>query len=136
MAFFQWKTGFDIGVAEIDRQHREFLECLNEVYDEAAAAGKAGIGKASVERLKRSARKHFEYEERLIQVARYAESEFQAQQHYVFNSRLLELEDERVSSDIEKLNVLLAMLRDWFLNHILQEDTKFVPFVAALESRG
>ena len=134
MIFFMWKDSFKIGVAEIDRQHREFLECLNEFYQLNAAAKDAPVSRQIVAKLKRYAEEHFKYEVSLFEGLGYKETEAHIRQHDYFVSRVRELDDEQLSGDIERLDGVLAFLRDWFLSHILQADKEFVPFIAGLGS--
>jgi len=43
MAFFIWKDSFNIGIEEIDQQHREFMELLNECYEVVSLSKKATL---------------------------------------------------------------------------------------------
>ncbi|OGU04731.1 MAG: hypothetical protein A2075_16370 [Geobacteraceae bacterium GWC2_58_44] len=132
MAFFEWKESFNIGVEEIDRQHREFMEYLNEINELCAMAKDTPVSREVVDQLVRYIEKHFEYEENLFKETGYRESELQIKQHNFFVLRVLELQDEQLFGNVEKLNNVLGFLRDWFLNHILTVDSKYVPLVQAI----
>lgn len=135
MAFFEWKDSFNIGVAEIDRQHRQFLEYLNELSDLSAAEKSAPVRKEVIAVLRRHAETHFIYEEKLFEVIGYSETDAQVRQHEYFMSRVLELDDEQLHGDAEKLSGVIAFLRDWFLNHVLEADRRYVPYVEAVMNR-
>jgi hemerythrin len=126
MAFFQWKDSFNIGIAEIDRQHRSFLEILNEYYDSGTGSTKDNISDQLIVRIKEYASMHFHYEEQLMQEAGYKETEHQKLQHRYFEARVTELEAEHRKGRTDDLKRMLPLLKDWFLRHILEEDKKFV----------
>ena len=129
MGFFIWKDTFNTGIDEIDRQHRSFLETLNEYYDLISVDKKAIVNKELIGKLKTYVATHFKYEESMLQVIGYKELEPHLKQHKYFESRILELDDANVQQSAEKFNGVLSFLRDWFLNHILEEDRKYITHV-------
>jgi hemerythrin-like metal-binding protein len=129
MVFFQWKDSFNIGSPEIDRQHRSFLEMLNEYYDSTSGGTKDNIGRELIQKLKNYAAMHFRYEEDLMQSMGYKDVEKQREQHRYFESLVSDLESAPSSGRTEALKSSLSFLRDWFLSHILEEDRKFIPHI-------
>lgn len=129
MAFFKWKDSFNTGIDEIDQQHRSFLETLNEYYNLISIDKKAIINNELIGKLKAYVATHFKYEESMLQLINYKELEPHQKQHKYFESRILELDNAQVQQSTEKFNSVLSFLRDWFLNHILEEDRKYVSFV-------
>jgi len=126
MSFFQWKDSFNIGNAEIDRQHRSFLEMLNEYYDSGSGSTKDHISDQLIVRIREYAAMHFLFEEQLMRESGYEGMEGQAQQHRYFESLVSDLEADRREGKSDDLKGVLSLLRDWFLRHILEEDKKFV----------
>ena len=135
MAFFEWKESFNLGVAEIDRQHRDFLEYLNQLYDLSPEEKKAPVTKEVIERLRRHAETHFEFEAKLFEVIGFTEKQFQDEQHDYFMLRVNELSRHQRAGNVESLNSVLSFLRDWFLNHILEADRKYIPFMEAVTKK-
>ena len=129
MGFFQWKDSFNIGNAEIDRQHRAFLEMLNEYYDSGSGSTKDGTDDQLVKRIAEYAANHFRFEEQIMREAGYAESERQQKQHRYFESLVSELASNRREGRSDDLKRILSLLKDWFLRHILEEDRKFIPYL-------
>jgi hemerythrin-like metal-binding protein len=126
MAFFTWKDSFDIGNAEIDRQHRSFLELVNEYHDSASGSTRDDVGQELIDRLKAYAAAHFRFEESLMRSAGYREIERQLEQHRYFESLVADLESAPLRGRPDRLKSALSELRDWFLRHILEEDRKFI----------
>ncbi len=128
MAFFQWKDSFNIGNDEIDRQHRSFLEMLNEYYDSGSGGTKDSIDDRLIVCIREYAAMHFRFEEQLMREAGYTETEHQ-KQHYYFESLVSDLEANNREGKTNDLKRVLSLLKDWFLRHILEEDRKFVPHI-------
>ena len=129
MKFFEWKDSFNIGNVELDRQHRSFLEMLNEYYDCTTGCTKDVIDDQLIMRIKDYAAMHFRFEEQLMKDAGYRETAHQQEQHRYFESLVSNLASHHEDGQSEDLKSILSMLKDWFLCHILEEDKKFVPHI-------
>jgi hemerythrin len=124
MEFFKWKDGFNIGNAEIDLQHRSFLELLNEYYISTSGDMKDVVGVGLVEKLKEYAAMHFRFEEDLMESMGYEGLSQQREQHRYFKTLVSDLESAHRQGKRETLKSAVPFLRDWFLRHILEEDRK------------
>ena len=129
MNFFTWKDSFAIGVEELDRQHKVFLENLNECYQQASRNSSAGIDRHLHEELKNYAATHFRFEEALLQSKGYPNLESHVRQHKYFESQVAELDAKQAGGKVRTTESLFVFLRDWFLCHILEDDKKFVPLI-------
>ena len=134
MNFFTWKDSFAIGVTEIDQQHRVFLEYLNECYQQTSRNCNAGIDHHLHEKLREYASTHFRFEEALMQAKGYPGLESHVRQHKYFESQVAELDANQAGGRARTTESLFVFLRDWFLSHILEDDRKFLPFVAGTKS--
>ena len=131
MGFFTWKDAFSIGNEKVDRQHRLFLETLNDYYEITFGGNDGVVDKELIDKLKNYAVTHFRFEEDLMESVGYDGIERQRKQHSYFKSLVREFESAHLQGKSEKLSSAVSYLRDWFLNHILDEDKKFVPTVQA-----
>jgi hemerythrin-like metal-binding protein len=134
MDFFTWKDSFAIGIEEIDRQHKVFLEYLNECYQQASRDTSAGFDRHLHEKLKEYASTHFRFEESLMQARGYPTLEAQLRQHKYFESQIAELDAGQAGGRVRTTESLFVFLRDWFLCHILEDDKKFVPSIMQEQS--
>ena len=125
MDYFVWKDSFNIGIEEIDRQHRTFLEYLNDCYVLVSGGRHADIDTAVFDRLKAYAATHFRYEEDMMRLMEHPELEQQKLQHKYFESQIEELETALSAGNEMRPDSILVFLRDWFLTHILEQDKKF-----------
>ena len=124
MSFFKWKDSFCIGVEEIDRQHRTFSEYLNACYQSLNAERKSEKLPVLITKLNDYALNHFSFEEDLMKAYGYPQLDHHAAQHAFFVSQLSKLQDAKSGNADKALDEIFAFMRDWFLNHILEEDKK------------
>lgn len=129
MEFFKWKASFNIGVEEIDRQHRSFLEYLNTCHEHFLGEKRMAADFDLISRLKAYAATHFRYEEDLMHSTDYPQIKQHETLHRFFESRLSELELARSDGKGKTPESILPFLRDWFLDHILEQDTKIVHYL-------
>ena len=125
MAFFTWKDGFSVGIDDIDFQHKTFLGYLNECYDAVTVDRQTEVSQELIDKLKAYVKDHFSFEENIMQFTGYPELEKHQAMHRYFESQIAQLESSAgAPGGTATAKTVLAMLRDWFLNHILEEDRK------------
>jgi hemerythrin len=124
MVFFKWKESFNVGVEEVDRQHKSFVELLNACYEKVFESHQSKADPGVVARLREYALEHFHFEEELLRFRSYPDMELQQQQHRIFKAKVLELEDAFAEGKEERMENLFAFMKDWFMRHILEEDMK------------
>jgi hemerythrin-like metal-binding protein len=129
MNFFTWKDSFAIGNEEIDKQHKGFLEYLNECYLQTSRNSSAGIDRQLSEKLREYASTHFRFEEALFQANGYPDLEHHVKKHRYFESQVAELDAKKAGEKTRTTESLFVFLRDWFLCHILEDDKKFISFI-------
>ena len=129
MNFFTWKDSFAIGNEEIDKQHKGFLEYLNECYLQTSRNSSAGIDRQIREKLREYASTHFHFEEALFQAKGYPDLESHVKKHKYFESQVAELDANKAGEKARTTESLFVFLRDWFLSHILEDDKKFMSFL-------
>lgn len=125
MGFFVWKDNFNIGNEQVDLQHRLFLETLNEYYEIMFGGKSDVVDKELIDKLKAYVRMHFSFEEGLMESVGYEEIERHRKQHRYFESLVRDFETAHQQGKTETLSTAVSFLRDWFLNHILDQDKKF-----------
>jgi len=131
MDHFVWKDSFNIGVAEIDDQHRLFLDYVNDCYNAACRDSNRAVTDATIYDLKVYAVTHFRFEEGLMKEKGYPGLEEQVQQHRYFESQVAELEKANAEGNNRNIESLMHFLRGWFLKHILEYDQKLAEFLVS-----
>jgi hemerythrin-like metal-binding protein len=64
-----------------------------------------------------------------MQANGYPKLDHHEQQHKYFESQISEFENEYAGGTGRIAASVFAFLRDWFLEHILEQDKKYVPYV-------
>jgi hemerythrin len=124
---FIWKDSFETGIEEIDCQHKLFLDYLNQCSDYAFSCRKEGAVPEVIAKMKAYAAMHFAFEEELMRSINYEKLNQHEAQHKYFENQVQELEDAVSNGVNDKAENLAVFMRDWLINHILEEDKKYTP---------
>jgi hemerythrin len=120
-----WKPGFEVGIGAIDRQHKLLFLYLNEGMENCTASA------TIFDNLKRYAAVHFADEVKLMSKSNYPVIEGHVHQHRLFEEQVEHLEAAVKSGESKTIVSLFSFLKDWFLEHILVEDSKFAEYLLA-----
>jgi len=127
---FKWKDEYNVGIAEIDKQHQKLFEIGARIYDLALLDD--GIDHYDeivgiLEELKEYAQYHFQYEEKLMDQHAYDAFETHKMEHYFFTKKLQRTNlDEIDDAQDEAISNLLNFVADWITSHILNTDRQYV----------
>jgi hemerythrin len=115
-----WDDKFATGVRQIDLQHLELIQLINELESAHAAGRQAEAIDEVLPRLGAYVLFHFGTEESLIPVQASAHAEKHRRQHAEFADRVAELREGILDSD--DLEALIIFLRRWLVEHIMKTD--------------
>ena len=118
-----WKPGFAVGIEAIDRQHKLLFAYLNEGMENITDS--TGI----FNKLKTYAAVHFADEVILMRGSMYPEIGGHEKQHQLFEEQVEHLQAAVTDGESQTIMMLYSFLKDWFLEHILVEDTKFASYL-------
>ena len=133
-ASFEWKGKYEIGVAEIDFQHRYFLSLINRLRRELEGIDDPEYQQGLMSELMSYAKFHFISEENMMRRDGYPGLE----QHHQHHQMLLEQLSTRVARlnithSPQELHKLMRFLVDWFVHHTLNEDHQYAEYHNNLE---
>jgi hemerythrin-like metal-binding protein len=131
MPFYVWKNAFSVGVEHLDEQHRIILDSMNRMYDSLGSGNASQEIDLTLVVLRDYANTHFDDEENLLVSIDYPELDRHKSMHRYFVSQLDEFKHCQGESGATLNSSLLLFLRDWLLNHIIQEDRKYRDYLAA-----
>ena len=134
--FLVWRPEFDLGVPELDQQHRGLHGLVNAV-GRAIQRDETALAEATIGQLLTQSQAHFDFEESLMQRVGYAANALHHEQHSELLASMARLRDD-VASHRFSYNrpQTLRFLRDWFSIHIIRSDGDFVRFLKTLTSPG
>lgn len=126
MLFMPWSEQLEVGIAEIDQQHRWLVDTTNTLHrllsSQEACADQLGD---ILEQLMDYTMNHFIVEEELFQRLGYPESAAHKAQHNLFCERVMGLLTRHDMGETVGLDAL-TLLKDWLTNHIIKVDKKYV----------
>jgi hemerythrin len=124
--FFSWRSAYDLGLPEIDAQHRQFFELMNRCAMVAAEGAEPAALARILQELSAYADYHFSSEESVLDRCGYPELDQQRAEHRRFRGDLARLEAQATPSVL----AALTFMRDWLLQHVLGADRRYVDWVA------
>jgi hemerythrin len=131
MAILNWVPALNIGIEEIDRQHRRIADYINRLYALRETPDRKLLGVVIAETVDYTL-SHFAFEEAMIEEAGYMFSGPHKRVHELFIRRVTEIQ-QRFEAGEDVTNELHGMLSRWLFNHIRNEDRGYVDTVKAYQ---
>ena len=117
---FVWSARYEMGVPDIDAQHRSLVDVINEVFDVLSELESERI-QTVLEKLDSYVSDHFALEAEYMKRTNYPGSELHQAAHAVFAIRIAELKSSPYNRKIVALRAGV-ILNDWLREHLLAED--------------
>lgn len=121
-----WKEEFNIGVEVIDKEHQRLFSIINKLFELRNEEQKSRTAcQEGIKFFKEHALKHFDDEEKYMELISYENLEMHRRIHKGFREKTLpalewELKDEDYSADA--MDHFLAVCAGWLIGHTLTED--------------
>lgn len=134
MPIFLWKKSYEIGVADLDMQHRHLVGLINELSD--AMMLKQGFRAVPhvLDELVDYIQLHFTTEEAAMRDAHYHGLPGHSQEHLDLTGQVLEFKAEYASAHDLDPGELLTFLCDWLKIHILVSDNAFGRYLLRVDT--
>ena len=124
--FIQWSDIFEI-CPEIDKQHKKLIQIINELHQiyllnilETAPIAKI------LKQLQDYSIYHFSTEENLFKIYNYSRREEHTREHLSFVTQIGKFTNRYKNNDLSLSTDLLDYLKKWLLEHILNDDKKYL----------
>jgi hemerythrin-like metal-binding protein len=134
MLNFEWKKEFCIGNEQIDAHHKRIIGLTNKLYDAVKTGQEIVVVKDILESLTKYAQTHFSAEEQLFLSTAYPDSKKHMALHQEFCAKLERLEELVHKNDTSAGLELMEFLTAWFVDHILQIDKQYMPYLQVTSS--
>ena len=126
MSLLSWTPALSVGRADLDEQHRQLLDALQQL----ASAGDRGQVGALLETFMDGAMNHFVTEESLLAQRGYPDIEAHKSLHNGHMTTLMDLvADHDGGQDVK--DRATALLQGWLQVHLTQTHAAFAPFLGA-----
>jgi len=124
MERIEWNDKFSVQVEDMDEHHKKLLGFFSELQNEIVLDNAPQKVEETLIALKEYSEFHFNEEVRLLKAMNYPDLAVQINQHTFFTNQVDEMYEQFKQGTLPNQS-LLAFLRDWFINHIMQEDYKY-----------
>jgi hemerythrin len=125
MQFLEWNETYNIGIKEIDNQHRGLFDLISKLSTTQRYETSGQYFLATLNKLVEYARIHFDTEERYMREAQYPKFIEHQKEHSLFFPEV-----EKLMKDLEQKrpdiqHKILDFLKDWYMSHILGTDRDY-----------
>lgn len=125
----EWPPAFEVGVEQMNRQHRQLVRILNELHRAMLAGSQSRDIMRPMEELILYTKYHFTTEERLMDEFAYPGAALHKQKHQALTAKVEESAEEVLKGRATVSLSILQFLKDWLNKHILGTDMEFARFV-------
>jgi hemerythrin-like metal-binding protein/PAS domain S-box-containing protein len=132
---FVWNAKYQVGIAQVDRQHKKLVALINALGNKLAVQADPAASMEVFDDLASYASYHFRTEENLMHECQ-VDDEFEASHKASHASFVAEVAKARNSAQADPLQVLtktLGFLSRWLIFHILGTDMRMANEIIALE---
>ncbi|MBE0501934.1 MAG: hemerythrin family protein [Desulfuromonadales bacterium] len=129
MNIFQWEERYDIGLPEIDAQHRTMIDMLNTLYAAKKSEQARQVVEETLDRLLYYTTVHFTDEEAAMQKLDYPHLDKQKNEHETMTQQVVKMRSRLQQGDDPVVFELLNFMSEWLKFHICESDRKFGDFV-------
>lgn len=124
----EWSADLELGIPEMDNQHKELVAILNQFYD-AVERGEREEGIRSIfEGADQYANYHLSSEEKFLESIQYPELEAHRAMHEMYRREYRALMERYRQGDRKAIRELTAFLLSWLYTHIQKADKKYASF--------
>ncbi|MGC2854341.1 bacteriohemerythrin [Novispirillum sp. DQ9] len=125
MALLEWNDKMSVGVPALDEDHKKLLALVNELHSVVRKQAPPDVIERVMRDLVSYADYHFEAEERLMRLCRYADFEAHQASHETLRKQVDAMK-ERFAREGHAVRLkMFDFLSDWLMRHILGEDMKY-----------
>ena len=122
---FHWSDDFSVGIQEIDEQHKELVDLLNQLHVAIHEHHGSETSRKILDELADYTRTHFAVEESLMRVSNYPEFAAHKQNHEELIGQVIALQEKLDTGKATITFELLHFLKVWLTRHINEADKRF-----------
>jgi hemerythrin len=124
MSLIEWKDGFSVGVAAVDLEHRQLIELINELNDQAGEGAASEQTLAMLGEIYAQISAHFALEEKYMRETEYARFAEHKADHECLLDELRDIMDDVEDRAEYDADTLGAKLERWFTVHFQTHDAR------------
>ncbi len=121
----EWKRYYDVGIVEIDSQHKQLVDILNKLIQAKNKNSDENTLRAILQELVDHTQAHFVSEELHMRKNNYPLLDDHIQLHKFLINRFIKMIEKINDGNLEIGNELFERLKYWLLQHVLEEDREY-----------
>lgn len=125
MSLIAWRPQYSVGVPAFDAQHKQLIQMVNRLYDAMKAGRGQDVLAEILIQLVQYTKRHFAAEEAMFDQIGFAGAAAHKAKHAELTRKVQEFQQKLQSGSAAISVQLTAFLKQWLLEHILQEDKKY-----------
>jgi hemerythrin len=129
MTLVEWRDEFKIGIEEVDFEHQELIELINESYREAKNEGSTLTVMDSLGEIFEKISAHFALEEKVMRELNYDQYEDHKEDHELLLDSIRDIMDEYMDASTIDEESFGDNLKKWFVNHFSTQDARMHKFL-------
>lgn len=130
MTLLEWRDDFNIGIEEVDHEHRELIGLINALHAELGGNRSGERVEAFLGEILASVSAHFALEEKVMRARHYDELAGHKADHEQLLDELRDLMDEQAGGEALDETAFSARLAEWFSAHFRTQDARLHKFLA------
>jgi hemerythrin-like metal-binding protein len=129
MTLITWMDDFSVNIKEIDNQHRQLIEIVNQLHRAMREGKSSQMINDIINRLIDYTQYHFETEERLMEAYNFPGYVHHKAEHAKLTRQVQEFQRQYRQNPMGLSVQLLNFLKSWVADHILQTDKQYTRFL-------
>lgn len=129
MDIIKWRSSYETGIPSMDEQHQQLIGLINSMYRVLRKEESIDTIEPILDEMAAYAKKHLGDEEALLQKHGFADLEEHRNFHKSYQEKVTALLREWEQQDEKTAKNIYTFLRQWWLQHIVEEDKKYGPFL-------
>jgi hemerythrin len=130
MKELDWDSSLDVGVDEVDDDHRRMVKLFNLLAHAVSDGEDPDYQEALLDELIAFTVWHFRHEERLMLKYAYTDADAHKQQHRELIDGVTEIQEKFLEADRQLLQEDVEYLERWVTAHIIHTDKKMGAYLA------
>jgi hemerythrin-like metal-binding protein len=122
MPYITWTSNYNIGISEVDAQHKRLIEIINEIYESVNNGKENEIIHRIINELVDYYITHFSVEEKIMSEYGYVSYLSHKKEHNDFKNVIQAYQKKIESGQLVVSMDMVKYLKDWFIKHILVSD--------------
>lgn len=122
--FIQWRSKFEIGVRQIDEEHKHLALLVNDFYDLHRSRATSGNLFTLFNELVRYVETHFQHEEELMASSDYPMLLEHKAMHFELAQAIFSLNEKYSKGQGKITDETMEFLKKWLLDHIVEQDMR------------